>query len=301
MDVDQSSLQADQQDLVSALLLGLLLVITATGAGVLSQSLIVGAGRTHPLTAVRHITVLSALAGAALFIALGLACLVLERLTYRARVIYPFWRRCISKDILDDLHPHIRGPAGVVWPVIREDPCVAADTGQETPRERLRVMRLEPGKKPADYRRQWTKADEALDALNNIAAESESPHALRFYEFKLRRRAVWGASRTAVIVGFLIGVGYSCIHTRPIAHVDHIRDFWPLTLSGLILLAVAIFWIFVVTVLARRHESRELRKTSAWLNASFLQSPRLELLRDMARNAAAPTASEVLVAVEEAD
>lgn len=86
MGSDQSSLQADGQDLVYALLLGLLLVITATGAGVLSQLFEVGHKYTHPLGALQQITLLSVLAGAALFIALGFACLVLERLTYKPRV-----------------------------------------------------------------------------------------------------------------------------------------------------------------------------------------------------------------------
>jgi len=204
--MDQSSLpRADSQDVLYALLLGLLLVIAATGAGVVSQTVWVGAGRTHPIDAVRHITVVSALAGAALFVALGFACLVIERLTYQARVVGRFLRRCIAKEILEDLDENVKVCAEKLWPVIREGSWVDDQPENRSRENPFRRMKLKDGKSLGDYRDQWTRAEEAMDALNGIAAETGSPHALRFYEFKLRRRAVWGASRSAVLVGFAVG------------------------------------------------------------------------------------------------
>jgi len=70
-----------------------------------------------------------------------------------------------------------------------------------------------------------------------------------------------------------------------LARTQHLPD-TPLRLAiGVaFLILTPLAWIFLLTVRARSYESRELRKTASRLNASFLQSARLDLLRDMAEN-----------------
>jgi hypothetical protein len=360
-----SEADSDASSLSMTVIVGLLMVMATGIAAVVTRIVAVGVGDTHILRTLQHLSAAGALLGSAVFLWLGWLWTRVERKTYRPVAFGCIIRRDLPREIIERLHPAIRGLVKDAWPELKAEPLYPIDgryrhrpwrelhprmpgrrlvavpdlpsgagttTDQEsspadpadlrdidcpiselTQREGqgrgcLLIRMLEPERLLSRlfcqlaldrdlhdaYRRQWHDAEKALDSLTALAADCRGGgKATARYESGVRARARWGASRGAVVAGFVLGFGYSAYRVcLPKAHPGHSAIGLRLVIAGVLLGLIAIAWL-ALTVAERRQKSEELLSTSELLDACFLQDNNAECLVEIARNKSARSAYEL--------